>query len=224
MSTFPMHSFTSCVQSEVPSVDHLTSFTSNGPRHRSYIVNHDTHSNKSVDVEDQEPKKPWSLCSLTLNEWLTLLCAALLPVAIAVYGVIQANEDQKIAEANRNTDLNLAEDRRVYDLNVASNMRQQTVYDQYISFMFELEKNGFLGPEKNPWAYANARFRSAFQELDSLRRSWTLEFLRQQRLIGVVDQLFNPQQKRAEDKDNTRSIAEHVIKLNGLKLENIDLR
>ncbi|CAF4210585.1 unnamed protein product, partial [Adineta steineri] len=117
-----------------------------------------------------EKTKFWKL---TLGELLTALCAAAVPIAVAIY-TNNLSEQQRIAN-----------ERREFDSKQANNLRQQQVYDQFLSDIYQLDKDGQLNGAAKPWALANARYWTANQQLSSQLKSDALIFLKRKGLIGL---------------------------------------
>lgn len=110
---------------------------------------------------------------LTLYETLTLLCAAAVPVALAIFTVISSSQDARDADQKRQFDLELAE-----------KLRQQHIYDQFLSDFYMMNKDGQLNGNVGPWAFANARYRAANQQWESVWKGYSLQFLKEKQLIG----------------------------------------
>ncbi|CAF4012557.1 unnamed protein product [Rotaria sordida] len=146
--------------------------------------------------------KKTKFCHITLNEILTLLCAALLPIALGVYTAITTAQEEKVAD-----------ERRQFDLEQAAEYRQQAIYDKFLDDIFKLEKGGYFNEEKNPWAFANARFRAAHRQWDAIRKADTLQFLKENQLIGRTLGIKNRAVNKVDD----------IIRLNDLNFDNISL-
>ena len=111
---------------------------------------------------------------LTLNEILTILCTASIPIALDIYTGITTAQQQKQAEQTRE-----------FDLNHAAELRQQTLYDKFITDIYNLDKDGYLNHSNVPWAFANAFYRAAHREWDTVRKADVLQFLVDKRLVGI---------------------------------------
>ncbi|CAF1578252.1 unnamed protein product [Adineta steineri] len=145
-----------------------------------------------------EKTKFWKL---TLGELLTALCAAAVPIAVAIY-TNNLSEQQRIAN-----------ERREFDSKQADNLRQQQVYDQFLSDIYQLDKDGQLSGAAKPWALANARYWTANQQLSSQLKSDALIFLKRKGLIGLdCPTLSDDRQDRSD-----------IIQLSGLNFDNIRL-
>ncbi|CAF1189772.1 unnamed protein product [Didymodactylos carnosus] len=97
--------------SKIPGTGHLTSFV--------------RHYRDKYTVKEQRPlqKKKRTFCTLTPNQWLTLLSTFLLPLALAAYGVITTQQDAKEAQSNRDSDIEAADQRRCDVLANAAELR-----------------------------------------------------------------------------------------------------
>ena len=110
---------------------------------------------------------------LTLKDVLTIICAAAIPIALAIYTTINSRDAQKQAE-----------EARKFDLNQSYHARQHLLYDQFLDNIYQLDKDGHLENNKTPWAFANAYYRAAHRQWDPIRKSDILQFLKEKELIG----------------------------------------
>ena len=129
----------------------------------------DPHKDQHPRMEDAEKRGFWHF---TLYEILTVLCAAAIPIAVGIYTGVQLEQSQRQADATRQFDLKQAEE-----------LRQQTLYDQFLDNIYNLDKDGYLKEKEIPWAFANAYFRAAHRQWDTLRKADVLQFLVERRLI-----------------------------------------
>ncbi|CAF1498573.1 unnamed protein product [Rotaria sordida] len=107
----------------------------------------------------------------------------------------------------------VADERRQFDLEQAAKFRQQTIYDKFLDDIYKLEKDGYLNEEKNPWAFANARFRAAHRQWDAIRKADILQFLKENQLIVRKPSIKNRAVKKVDN----------IIHLNDLNFDNISL-
>jgi hypothetical protein len=147
--------------------------------------------------------KKQSFWRLSLPEILSILCAAAIPIALAVYTGITYAQEQKRADQMRE-----------FDLKQATELRQQAVYDQFLDDMYNLSKDGHLDEKNSPWAFANAYYRVAHRQWDTTRNGDVLLFLKEKELIGKLQRLT----KRSIQKSND------IIRLNGLSFDNVHLK
>jgi hypothetical protein len=139
---------------------------------------------------------PERFCTrLTLYETLTLICAAAVPIALAIFTVISSGQDAKGADQKRQFDLELAE-----------KLRQEHIYDQFLSDFYTMNKDGQLNESARPWAFANARYRAANQQWESVWKGYSLQFLKEKQLIG----------RRCDGRED-------IIRLNKMNFQQIQL-
>ncbi|CAF5131133.1 unnamed protein product, partial [Rotaria sp. Silwood1] len=121
---------------------------------------------------------------------------------LGIYAAITTAQEGKVAD-----------ERRQFDLEQAAEFRQQAIYDKFLDDVYKLEKDGYLNEEKNPWAFANARFRAAHREWDAIRKADILQFLKENQLIGIKPSIKNRAVKKGDN----------IIRLNDLNFDNISL-
>ncbi|CAF0976705.1 unnamed protein product [Rotaria sordida] len=107
----------------------------------------------------------------------------------------------------------VADKRRQFDLEQATEFRQQAICDKFLDDIYKLEKDGYLNEEKNPWAFANARFRAAHRQWDAICKADILQFLKENQLIGRKPNIKNRAVKKVDN----------IIHLNDLNFDNISL-
>jgi hypothetical protein len=112
--------------------------------------------------------KRYTFCRLTLNEILSIICAASIPIALGIYTGITTGQEREAAEQ-----------RREFDLKEATELRQQTLYDKFLNDIYMLDKDGHLNDDQNPWAFANAYHRSAHRQWDTVRKADVVQFLKE---------------------------------------------
>jgi hypothetical protein len=117
--------------------------------------------------------KKRAFCHLTFNEILTILCAAAIPIALGIYTGISTEQQRRQANETRQ-----------FDLQQAAELRQQVLYDKFLTDMYNLDKDGHLDDEKTPWVFANAYHRAAHRQWDAIRKADVLQFLKERQLIG----------------------------------------
>ncbi|CAF1381521.1 unnamed protein product [Adineta steineri] len=115
----------------------------------------------------------------TFKDILTILCSAAIPIALAIYTTIGSQQQKREAEKTRQFDLAQAEKIREFDLQQSRELRQQTLYDGFLNNIYKLDKDGYLNDTKNPWAFANAYYRAAHRQWDTIRKADVLQFLKE---------------------------------------------
>ncbi|CAF1465847.1 unnamed protein product [Adineta ricciae] len=110
---------------------------------------------------------------LSLNDILTILCAIAVPIALGIYTAITYQQEQE--QIDRAQEFNLQQ---------ATELRRDSVYDQLLSNMYRLDKDGYLNDSQDPWAFANAYYRTAHRQLDPTRKADLLQFLKEKKLVG----------------------------------------
>ena len=129
-----------------------------------------TEKRPDIDETTSRRRRFWYL---TLFELLTVLCAAAIPIALAIYTAINTERTEQ-----------LAEQKRLFDFQQSAAIRQQELFDKFLDNIYNLDKEGYLEEDKTPWALANAYFRAAHRQWDTLRKADALQFLMEKRLIG----------------------------------------
>ncbi|CAF3775890.1 unnamed protein product, partial [Adineta steineri] len=138
----------------------------------------------------------------TFKDILTILCSAAIPIALAIYTAIGSQQQKREAEKTRQ-----------FDLEQAEKLRQQTLYDEFINNIFKLDSYGYLKERKNPWAFANAYYRAAHLEWDTIHKAYILQFLKEKQLIG---------RNNCTNGCRTTSL-DDIIRLNELNFDNVHL-
>lgn len=162
---------------------------------------------KEVYLQDHSPSTVENIpktkfCRLTLNEILTIVCATFIPIILGIYTGVTSMQEQKQAD-----------EMREFDLNRAAELRQQAVYDKFLDDMYKLDMDGYLDDTKNPWSFANARYRAAHRQWDTTRKGDALQFLKEHKLIGKA---------KTFDKHTTKAVFD-IISLAGLNFDNVQL-
>lgn len=174
-------------------------------------------SKKRLDLDKitTRQKRFWYL---TLFELLTILCAAAIPIALGIYTAINAERSEQ-----------LAEQKRLFDFQQAAEIRQQKLFDKFLDNIYNLDKDGYLDKDKTPWALANAYFRAAHRQWDTLRKADVLRFLMEKRLIGrqikietVRSQQFTDIIRLNQLNFDHVNITSQTDSLNQLNLKNVD--
>ncbi|CAF0757013.1 unnamed protein product [Adineta steineri] len=138
----------------------------------------------------------------TFKDILTILCSATIPIALAIYTAIGSQQQKKEAERTRQ-----------FDLEQSRELRQQTLYDEFINNIFKLDNYGYLKEKKNPWAFANAYYRAAHRQWDTIRKADVLQFLKEKQLIGRNNCSNGCRTTKLDD----------IIRLNELNFNNVNL-
>ncbi|CAF0779452.1 unnamed protein product [Adineta steineri] len=109
----------------------------------------------------------------TFKDILTILCSAAIPIALAIYTAIGSQQQKQQDEKKQK-----------FDFEQSTQLRQQTLYDEFLNNIFKLDYYGYLKERKNPWAFANAYYRAADRQWDTIRKADILKFLKEKQLIG----------------------------------------
>ncbi|CAF1132187.1 unnamed protein product [Didymodactylos carnosus] len=138
-----------------------------------------------------------------------------LGASLGVYTFVSSAEDQKTSEKNRQA-----------DLDTARLLRQQQLYDRFITEMYRLHRHGELSPEAIPWVFANARYRAAHSQFDAERQELCLIFLKERRLIGTNEKVIDPTASLSLRQTFSLSpkYPSHLIRLDGLNFDNLQLK
>ncbi|CAF1381486.1 unnamed protein product [Adineta steineri] len=138
----------------------------------------------------------------TFKDILTILCSVAIPIALAIYTAIGSQQQKREAEKTRQ-----------FDLKQSAQLRQQTLYDEFINNIFKLDNYGYLKERKNPWAFANAYYRAAHRQWDTMRKADVLQFLKEKQLIGRNNCSNGCRTTKLDD----------IIRLNELNFDNVHL-
>ncbi|CAF4210367.1 unnamed protein product, partial [Adineta steineri] len=138
----------------------------------------------------------------TFKDILTILCSAAIPIALAIYTAIGSQQQKREAEKTRQ-----------FDLEQAEKLRQQTLYDEFLNNILKLDYYGHLKERKNPWAFANAYYRAADRQWDTIRKADVLKFLKEKQLIGRNNCTNGCKTTNLDD----------IIRLNELNFDNVRL-
>ncbi|CAF0752427.1 unnamed protein product [Adineta steineri] len=131
-----------------------------------------------------------------------MLCSAAIPVALAIYTAIGSQQQKQEAEKTRQ-----------FDLEQSKELRQQTLYDEFINNIYKLDKDRYLKERKNPWAFANAYYRAAHRQWDTIRKADVIQFLKEKQLIGRNNCTSGCRTTKLDD----------IIRLNELSFDNVRL-
>ncbi|CAF1370508.1 unnamed protein product [Adineta steineri] len=149
----------------------------------------------------------------TFKDILTILCSAAIPIALAIYTAIGSQQQKREAEKTRQFDLEQAEKIREFDLQQSAELRQQTLYDEFLNNIYKLDKDDYLNDTKHPWAFANAYYRAAHRQWDTVRKADVLQFLKEKQLIGRNNCTNGCRTTNLDD----------IIRLNELDFDNVHL-
>ena len=148
----------------------------------------------------QQPRSGRFWSGMTLYEVLTLLCAAAVPIALGIYTGVSSFQESK--EANQ---------KREFDLQLAAQLRQQSVYDQFIDDFYKFHRYGDLDDSAEPWAFANGRYWTAHEQLNIHLKLQALIFFKNRQLIGRYCRTRDAQLVKLRD----------VIELKGLNFDGV---
>ncbi|CAF1061821.1 unnamed protein product [Adineta steineri] len=138
----------------------------------------------------------------TFKDILTILCSAAIPIALAIYTAIGSQQQKQQDEKKQK-----------FDLEQSTQLRQQTLYDEFLNNIFKLDYYGYLKERKNPWAFANAYYRAADRQWDAIRKADILKFLKEKQLIGRNNCTNGCKTTNLDD----------IIRLNELNFDNVRL-
>ncbi|CAF3972920.1 unnamed protein product [Adineta steineri] len=114
-----------------------------------------------------------AFCHFTLKDILSIISSVAIPIALAIYTSIGSQQQKQQAEKKQK-----------FDFEQSMELRQQTLYDEFLNNIYKLDKDGYLNDTKNPWAFANAYYRAAHRQWDTIRKADVLQFLKEKQLIG----------------------------------------
>ena len=117
-------------------------------------------------IADKSPSKR-SYFHLTFKDILNILIATSVPIAIGIYTAVTTGQQINAAQ--------LAADKQQF---IADESQQQHLYNSFIDDIYVLHRDGELNDTLSPWAFANARYRAIHRQLDMLRKSHILQFLK----------------------------------------------
>ena len=126
-----------------------------------------------LEIMGQERKHRGGFFELNCNDILTILCAAAVPIALGIYTAITYQQEQEQQQKMQQL-----------SLNQSAELRRDKIYDNFLKNVYNLDKNGYLEENKDPWAFANAYYRAAHRQLDPTRKGDVLQFLKERQLIG----------------------------------------
>jgi hypothetical protein len=149
---------------------------------------------------DRRKRTFWEILFIDI---LTILCAAAIPIALGIYTAITYKQDQEQVQKTQQ-----------FSINQAIELRQDTIYDKFLNNIYDLDKDGHLNEEKKPWAFANAYYRAAHRQLDSVRKGDVLQFLKEKQLIGRNNCSTGCNSKKLDD----------IIRLNELNFNDVYLK
>jgi uncharacterized protein YpmS len=95
-------------------------------------------------------KKKRTFWKFSCNNIFSILCAAAIPIALGIYTGITYKQEQE--QAIRTQELSVRQ---------TIESRRDTLYNQFLSNVYNLDKDGYLKERYNPWAFANAYYRAA---------------------------------------------------------------
>ncbi|CAF1484388.1 unnamed protein product [Adineta steineri] len=114
-----------------------------------------------------------AFCHFTLKDILSIISSVAIPIALAIYTTIGSQQQKQQAEKKQK-----------FDFEQSRELRQRALYDEFLNNIYKLDKDGYLNDTKNPWAFANAYYRAAHRQWDTIRKGDVLQFLKEQQLIG----------------------------------------
>ncbi|CAF0920945.1 unnamed protein product [Adineta steineri] len=114
-----------------------------------------------------------SFWNFTFKDILAIISSVAIPIALAIYTSIGSEQQKQQAEKKQK-----------FDFAQSRELRQQTLYDGFLNNIYKLDKDGYLNDTKNPWAFANAYYRAAHRQWDTIRKADIIQFLKEKQLIG----------------------------------------
>lgn len=103
-----------------------------------------------------------SFFRLSLRDVLILIFSTITPMIVAIYTIVITQNEL----------------RSTYE------RRQNLVYDSFLDNIYFLHRDNQLADSEKPWAFANARYRSAHRQWDKFRKQESIRFLKEKNLIG----------------------------------------
>ncbi|CAF0777810.1 unnamed protein product [Adineta steineri] len=143
-----------------------------------------------------------SFWNFTLKDILSIISSVAIPIALAIYTAIGSQQQKQQAEKKQK-----------FDFEQSRELRQQTLYDEFLNNIYKLDKDDYLNDSKNPWAFANAYYRAAHRQWDTIRKADVLQFLKEKQLIGRNNCTNGCRTTKLDD----------IIRLNELNFNNVHL-
>ncbi|CAF4212297.1 unnamed protein product, partial [Adineta steineri] len=143
-----------------------------------------------------------AFCHFTLKDILSIIFSVAIPIALAIYTSIGSQQQKQQAEKKQK-----------FDFEQSRELRQQTLYDEFLNNIYKLDKDGYLNDTKNPWAFANAYYRAAHRQWDTIRKGDVIQFLKEKQLIGRNNCTGGCRTTKLDD----------IIRLNELNFDNVQL-
>ncbi|CAF3527603.1 unnamed protein product [Adineta steineri] len=138
----------------------------------------------------------------TLKDILSIISSIAIPIALAIYTAIGSQQQKQQAEKKQK-----------FDFEQSTQLRQQTLYDEFLNNIYNLDKDGYLNDTKNPWAFANAYYRAAHRQWDPIRKADVIQFFKEKQLIGRNNCTNGCRTTNLDD----------IIRLNELNFDNVHL-
>lgn len=164
-----------------------------------------------VHVEHSRPRPIQP--RITLKDCLTLVIGTAIPVAIGIYTAITNERMQQATQRAEDKQQSIADERRTFEMQRAHEIYQQGLYEKFLETMYTFHRDGELNESAEPWAFANARYRTLHREFDAIRKSQALIFLKEKELIGRQKCTTGCELKTVPD----------IIRLKGLNFDNLNL-
>ncbi|CAF3947884.1 unnamed protein product [Adineta steineri] len=143
-----------------------------------------------------------SFWNFTLKDILSIISSVAIPIALAIYTAIGSQQQKQQAEKKQK-----------FDFEQSTQLRQQTLYDEFLNNIYKLDKDGYLDDTKNPWAFANAYYRAAHRQWDAIRKADIIQFFKEKQLIGRNNCSNGCRTTKLDD----------IIRLNELNFNNVHL-
>jgi hypothetical protein len=154
----------------------------------SYALHYQSTMEKDTRNLTDKHKRRKKLRYPTCSEWIQLLVTFSVPVAIALYTIVQNNHDQTIALANREKDLEIARNQRTQDLQIADDQQKANILAAYESFLVDHLNRYGMTLDENTSARFVARFKTltTVNQLDRTRKTYLIRSLFEAKLIVIT--------------------------------------
>ena len=117
----------------------------------------------SKSREKTDRRQRYRFCQLSLKDLLALLFGAAVPLGLAIYTIVIAEQKKRLA----------------------GELRQQRIYDEFLDDIYKLNKLTSPNESNETWIFMNARYLAAHRQWDSIRKQNALQFLKEKRFIGA---------------------------------------
>jgi uncharacterized protein YjbI with pentapeptide repeats len=137
--------------------------------------------NTGTELKTTKPKMQKTLRKKSHSwfEWVHLIATISVPIAIAIYTVVQNSSEARIATKNIRKDREIAQASRAKDLDIALDQQRENTLVEYTNFLAKLLSEGGMMLNKSVTDKDIAWFKTltAMKRLDGERKSFLLETL-----------------------------------------------